>query len=128
MSLTKMTGSVTTHQGLPDQPTQTAAELKILFDKAAVDLKAYINDVLTVETDALAATKALYNHDTDTFALGSTTYVVTDAFVTETTTVFVTPTGTPLGEWSWVVAAGSFTITSTVEETADVAFTWSAIK
>ena len=128
MSLTKMTGTVTNHQVLPDQPTQTATELKILFDKAAVDLKAYINDVLTVELDTLLAGKANIETGTDTFALGSKTYTVTDAFITTGTFVFVRATEAAVGTWTVVPASGSFTITSTNTESADVDFVWTAIK
>lgn len=127
MSLTKMTGSVTNHQTLPDQPTQTATELKILFDKAAVDLKAYINDVLTAELDALIAGKANIESGTDTFASGGATHTVTDAFITAATFVFVRATEAAVGTWTVVPAAGSFTITSTDTETADVDFVWTAI-
>lgn len=51
MSLTKFNENVNNHQSLPDQPSQTAAQLKTLFDKAANDIKTYINSTLTTEID-----------------------------------------------------------------------------
>lgn len=56
MSLTKFNQDVNNHQSLPDKPAMTAQQLKILFDKAGVDIKAYINEVLTEEIDTLIAT------------------------------------------------------------------------
>ena len=52
MSLTKFNESVTNHQSLPDKPTQSSTELKILFDKAGVDIKKYLNQILTEELDS----------------------------------------------------------------------------
>ena len=52
MSLTKFNESVTNHQSLPDKPTQSSTELKILFDKAGVDIKNYLNQILTEELDS----------------------------------------------------------------------------
>lgn len=51
MSLTKFTGDVDNIQSLPDKPTQTASQLKTLFDKTGADIKTYINDTLTEEID-----------------------------------------------------------------------------
>lgn len=53
MALTKLTADVVNIQKLPDAPTQTATELKQLMDKAGVDIKAYINNTLTLEQDQL---------------------------------------------------------------------------
>ena len=56
MAITKYTKATTAVQSLPDRPNQngyTAAQIKISFDQAAIDQKAYINDVLTVEIDNL---------------------------------------------------------------------------
>lgn len=52
MSLTKFNESVTNHQSLPDKPTLPSAELKALWDKAGVDIKNYLNQVLTEEIDS----------------------------------------------------------------------------
>lgn len=51
MGFSKLTENLNTHQSLADQPALTAAELKVLWDKAPNDIKAYINSVLTVELD-----------------------------------------------------------------------------
>ena len=53
MSLSKLNENLNNHQSLPDQPSLTAQELKILFDKAGNDIKTYINNVLTEEIDTL---------------------------------------------------------------------------
>lgn len=52
MSLTKFNESVTNHQSLPDKPTLSSAELKTLWDKAGVDIKNYLNQILTEELDS----------------------------------------------------------------------------
>jgi microcystin-dependent protein len=52
MSLTKFTGNTNNIQSLPDKPTQSSTELKILFDKAGVDIKNYLNQILTEELDS----------------------------------------------------------------------------
>lgn len=61
-----------------------------------------------------------------TFTTG-TTHTVTNAFITTSTYVMITPTGTKNGDWSVVSYAGYFTITSTASESS-VAFDWGAIK
>jgi hypothetical protein len=57
MALTKYTGAINTIQNLSDRPNQneglTAAQLKLKFDKSAIDMQTYIDDTLTVELDAL---------------------------------------------------------------------------
>lgn len=53
MSLTKFNESVTNHQSLPDKPTQSSTDLKILFDKVGVDIKNYLNQTLTEELDSI---------------------------------------------------------------------------
>lgn len=73
-------------------------------------------------------TKALFKNGSGTFALGDTTYVVTDAFITANTLVVASPTQATIGLWSVDSAAGSFTITSTATETSTVTFSWGAIK
>lgn len=58
MSLTKFNGETNNIQSLPDKPTQTASQLKTLFDKTGDDLKTYINSTLTTELDTSLGTKA----------------------------------------------------------------------
>lgn len=58
MSLTKFNGETNNIQSLPDKPTQTATQLKTLFDKAGADIKTYINNTLTTEVDTALGTKA----------------------------------------------------------------------
>lgn len=58
MSLTKFNGETNNIQSLPDKPTQTASQLKTLFDKTGADLKTYINETLTTELDTTLGTKA----------------------------------------------------------------------
>jgi len=62
MALTKFTGVVENHQTLPDQPTNTPTQLKVLFDKAAVDIVAFVNNTLTAEVDSVVG--ALPTDDT----------------------------------------------------------------
>lgn len=51
MSLTKFNKNINYHQSEPDQPAKTADEIKKLFDQAGIDIKEYINTVLTEEMD-----------------------------------------------------------------------------
>lgn len=57
MALTKITANVNNHQTLADLPNSdnglTSAQVKVLYDKAATDIKTYVNDVLTEELDVL---------------------------------------------------------------------------
>lgn len=57
--LTKFTGVTNTIQTLADRPNQTdgltPAQLKLKFDQFAIDNKAYLNDIFTVEVDTLDA-------------------------------------------------------------------------
>lgn len=74
MAITKFTGSTNTIQSLSDRPNQneglTPAQLKQKFDQFAIDNKAYINDVLTVDIEnEITQTEAisendLFNHKT----------------------------------------------------------------
>lgn len=61
MPLTKFTGATNTIQSLADRPNQdgglTAAQLKIKFDQFAIDNKAFLNDVMSVEIDTLFTQK-----------------------------------------------------------------------
>lgn len=62
MALTKFLVNVENHQSLGNNPNSddglSAQDLKILFDKGAVDIKSYINNTLTTELDSLLASKA----------------------------------------------------------------------
>ena len=57
MSLSKMSESVNNVSALADKPTQTATQLKAVFDKAGSDIKTYLNSTLTEELDTVLATK-----------------------------------------------------------------------
>ena len=46
MSLTECTVETNNVQKLPDSPTQSAQELKKVFDKVGEDIKKYINETL----------------------------------------------------------------------------------
>ena len=81
MALTKCEVTTAIHQGLPNQPTETPSELKILFDKASTDIKAYINDTLTDEVDTALGLKA-----------DSTDVPLTTTVLTLTNTTSYTPT------------------------------------
>jgi len=56
MSLTKFNQNVNNHQSLPDKPGLSSEELKKFFDKASVDIKEYLNTVLTEEVDGIIST------------------------------------------------------------------------
>lgn len=58
MSLTKFNGETNNIQGLADKPTQSASQLKALFDKIGADIKTYLNGTLTTEVDTALGTKA----------------------------------------------------------------------
>lgn len=62
------------------------------------------------------------------FSSGTTTFTITDAWVTANTLITVSPIGIPKGVWSVSSAAGSFVITSTVAETIAVSFDWAGVK
>jgi endo-1,4-beta-mannosidase len=53
MAITKFLTSVANVQSLADQPTQTAEQLKVVFDKAGTDIASYINTTLTAEVDSV---------------------------------------------------------------------------
>lgn len=57
MALSKLTANLNTHQSQPDQPSLTSEELKQLWDEAPNEIKAYINDILTVELDRIIESK-----------------------------------------------------------------------
>jgi len=52
MGLTKFNVDTNNIQGLANKPTQSASQLKALFDKAGVDIKNYLNQILTEEIDS----------------------------------------------------------------------------
>lgn len=57
MSLSKFSEATNNVSALADKPTQTAIELKAVFDKVGTDLKTYINSTLTEELDTELASK-----------------------------------------------------------------------
>lgn len=57
MSLSEFNNDVRNHSNLPDKPTLDSKELKALFDKAAVEIKDYLNNILTKEIDKLLENK-----------------------------------------------------------------------
>lgn len=58
MSLSKLGAEVNNIQKLADSPTLTPQELKKVFDQAGIDIKEYINEILTKELDEILAKKA----------------------------------------------------------------------
>ena len=93
-------------------------------------LAAHINDAYAeiIAIENVVNLKATFKKSTGTFALGGTTCVVTDAFVTVDTMIIVSPTAVKVGSWSVVSSAGSFTITSDATETVNVTFDWGGTK
>ena len=73
MSLPKFNKDVRYHQSNPDKPTMSSEQLKALFDQAGVDIKEYINEVLTEELDTLLEGKAQKMHANSgtTYGVGS---------------------------------------------------------
>ncbi|MBQ9922543.1 MAG: hypothetical protein IJO52_10165 [Clostridia bacterium] len=67
MAFTKFDGNVENITSLPDEPSQedgyTAAKIKALFDKAAVDLKDYINNTLIPELTSQSASAGIGSED-----------------------------------------------------------------
>ena len=53
MSLSKFNEDVNNVQSLANQPAQSADTLKRVFDQAGIDIKEYLNEVLTEEIDAI---------------------------------------------------------------------------
>lgn len=57
MNLTKLTTDIEYHQKQVDEPNDagglTAEQFKLLCDQAAIDIKNYINDTLTIEIDSV---------------------------------------------------------------------------
>lgn len=60
----------------------------------------------------------------DTWDTTGNTHTVTDAAVTASSLVVVTPTDVPNGFWGVVAGSGSFTITSSDSENAGTAFVY----
>lgn len=111
MSLTKFTGDVDNIQSLADQPTETASQLKALFDKAGADIKTFINNTLTSEVDTALGTKAnssnVYNKTEadERYELSSNLAVVNVTFSSDTVTVSY-PTGFSISNCIIVGATG----------------------
>lgn len=59
MSLTKFTKNINYNQNQPDHPNLNAEEIKKLLDQAGIDIKEYLNDVLTNEIDNLLAKRLI---------------------------------------------------------------------
>lgn len=57
MSLTKLNNNLNYNQSQPDQPTKSADEMKRILDQAGIDIKEYINTILTEELDKLIESK-----------------------------------------------------------------------
>lgn len=58
MALTRLTGNFNNVENLPDQPTESAQEIKAIFDKSGIDLKNFINTVLIPEIESYFLQKA----------------------------------------------------------------------
>ena len=87
------------------------------WDNLSDDLKSRSGGVGTV-----------YKNGTGTFPPG-TSCTVTDAFITASTLVFISPDDTlKQGTWEPTSYAGYFTITSNTAETSSVSFDWGAIR
>ncbi|SDG47427.1 hypothetical protein [Desulfosporosinus hippei] len=54
MALTKLTEDVANVQKLTDKPTESATQVKVLFDKAGEDIKTYLNDVHIPELESVS--------------------------------------------------------------------------
>lgn len=97
------------------------------YEEVVAARDAYLS--LDPRLDALAAgANSLQENGTGKFLAASNHLHVTSAFVTADTLIIINLDALPEGFWSWESAAGSFTVTSTVTESADVDFSWSAFK
>ena len=85
MSLTRFTTNVNNVQNLADQPTQSASELKVVFDKAGNDIKTYLNSLCTeIESQFMTTgggtiagtltTRAITPSADETYDLGTGSY------------------------------------------------------
>ena len=95
-------------------------------DILAAHINGAYDEIIAIENAVNG--KAAFKIGAGTFALGGTTCVITDAFITTSTLVIVSPTQAKVGSWSVVSSAGSFTITSDATETANVTFDWGGTK
>lgn len=103
------------------------AEVNNISDVNATDL----TDAgeTTLHSHAAIANNGLYKQSNSTFTDNDTAQTFTDAFVTTSSLVIVTLTGSaPAGTWSVVSNAGSFTITSTATESTDITFDYYVLK
>lgn len=57
MSLTKLTENLNKVSNLPEKPSLAPEALQAVFDEAGNVIKTYLNETLTVETEALITTK-----------------------------------------------------------------------
>lgn len=57
MPLSKLNNNLNYNQSQPDQPTMSADEMKKVLDQAGIDIKEYINTILTEELDELIESK-----------------------------------------------------------------------
>ena len=110
-----------------DTSRQVAGTYSTDYHANIVALNA-VNGTNTGDQTLASLGAATFKKSTGTFALGGTTCVVTDAFVTVDTMIIVSPTAVKVGSWSVVSSAGSFTITSDAIETANVTFDWGGTK
>lgn len=72
----------------------------------------------------MTADAAKFKSGTGTFTAGATQRTFTEAFCTTGAEVRISITGAPQGVWTVVGNAGSFTITSDANETANVTFNY----
>ena len=78
--------------------------------------------------DAMVSGGAMQENGTGKFLAATNHLHITDPFITADTTVIINLDVLPEGFWSWESLVGSFIITSTVTESADIDFTWTALK
>lgn len=97
-----------------------------VYTAAEIDriLLGYVPGVVT----EIVSAGAMQENGTGKFLAATNNLVITDAFITTDTTIIINLDTLPEGFWSWETLSGSFTITSTVTESADVDFTWAAFK
>lgn len=114
----------------------TTNNAKISYtDAAAVSLNtakiSYTDATDVTANTALrtGGTNGLYKQSNSTYTDNDTAQTFTDAFVSTSSLVVVSITGSdPAGTWSVVSNAGSFTITSTVAESTDITFDYFVMK
>jgi len=100
------------------QATLTVAQIPTHTHNGVDSLKVSFTD-LNIPLNTINSIRPIHS---GTFASGSTTYTQTDSTVTASSIIDVYAQATPVGTWSVSSSAGSFTITSTATESANVAF------